>query len=81
MEIDALPFFLNGCPRRDERQNIAGLDALRKGEEFNEEAEDSLFAEMLVIWGRPGSLGCCPQNTDMGSTIKGEKGVFVRGNS
>jgi hypothetical protein len=40
----------NGCPRRDPRQNIAGLYAFRKGEEFGRKSESDTVAKTLVDW-------------------------------
>jgi hypothetical protein len=71
---------LNGCPRRDPRQNIASLDALRKGEELDGKIESGPPAEALVVWERFGSLGGSSQGPFMGRAIKGGEGSFMRGN-
>jgi hypothetical protein len=40
----------NGCPRRDPRQNLAGVDAVRKGKDFDEKIEDGSPSETFVVW-------------------------------
>jgi hypothetical protein len=34
----------------DPRQNFAGVDALRKGEGFDERIEDVTGSETLIVW-------------------------------
>ena len=65
----------------DPRQNIASLDALRKGEEYSGKIEDGPPAKALVVWERFGSVGGSSQGPFMGRAIERGRGTFMRGNS
>jgi hypothetical protein len=53
----ALRLIKNGCPGWDPRKNFAGLDALRKGQEFNEKIGESPQSKTRVVWEPLRSLG------------------------
>jgi hypothetical protein len=61
---------VNGCPRRDPRQNSAGLYAVREGQEFNEEIEESSPSKTLLVWEPLQSLGSSYQSSFLGQTIE-----------
>jgi len=60
----------NGCPRRDPRQNSAGINALRKGENFDEKIAGDPPSKTRVVWEPLRSLGSSSQGSVLGRTIE-----------
>ena len=71
----------NGCPRRDPRQNFAGLDAVREGEEFDQKNEEGNPGGTPVIWDPFRSLVGGSQGPLVGRTAKRWEGALVLGSS
>jgi hypothetical protein len=72
---------LVACPRRDQRQNFAGLDALRKGKDFKEEVDDGIYAKTFVLRTRGRSLDGGSKSPFVGLAAKRGQCSFMRGNS
>jgi len=71
----------NGCPRRDPRQNFAGLDTLRKRKGFDEKSAVAPKAEATAVREPLGPLGRVFPGSFLGQAVEGGEGSIVYGNS
>jgi hypothetical protein len=72
---------LNGCPRRDPRQNSAGHNVLRQREESGQESDRGNAVETPVNWDRIGPLVGGSQGSLVARTIKRGERSLMCGNS
>jgi hypothetical protein len=78
---DSKPLRLNGCPRKDPRQNFAGLDAIRERDKRDEKIEDFSTSETPVNWEFIGALVDGSKGLLMGHPTQRREGSFSCRNS